>query len=43
MGHVSQIVRFLLKRVDDHHSQALEISEGQLDLPLLRPGTGGRN
>src|SRR4029077_12452212 len=37
ISYVSQVIRFLSKRVDDHLSEAFKISEWQVDLALLRP------
>ena len=43
VSHVSQIMRFLAKRLDDDLPEAFKVSEGQLDLALLRPRVRRRN
>jgi hypothetical protein len=43
IGDVSQIMRFLSKRVGYDLSETFKVSEWQFDLALLSPGAGRRN
>ena len=43
IGHVSQVMRFLSKRIDDDLSKTFKVSKWQFDLPRLRPGAGRGN